>query len=55
MGDEAGDRLEYQLQVDCSEGTSAWVFAGVSVAYGCEENHETHFARTPGTRRTGGP
>lgn len=42
VGDEAGDRLEYMLQVDCSEGTSAWVFAGVSVACGCEENHETH-------------
>lgn len=44
--DATGDRVEYSLQVDCSEGTSAWAFAGVSVACGCEENHETHLVHT---------
>lgn len=46
LHDDAGDRLDYSLQVDCSEGTSAWVFAGVGVPCGCEENHETHFVDT---------
>ncbi|QEV50741.1 hypothetical protein CP981_02815 [Streptomyces platensis] len=46
VGDATGDRVEYSLQVDCSESTSAGAFAGVSVACGCEENHETHLVHT---------
>ncbi|MER6842130.1 hypothetical protein [Streptomyces platensis] len=44
--DATGDRVEYWLQVDCSEGTGAGAFAGVSVACGCAENHETHLVHT---------
>ncbi|MFD5394364.1 hypothetical protein ACFWJW_09070 [Streptomyces sp. NPDC127097] len=46
VGDGTGDRVEYSLQVDCSEGAGAWAFAGVSVACGCEANHATHLVDT---------
>ncbi|MFE1172857.1 hypothetical protein [Streptomyces sp. NPDC058773] len=36
------DPVEYTLQVDCSEGAGPCVFAGVSVACGCAEDHRTH-------------
>ncbi|MFH8571641.1 hypothetical protein [Streptomyces sp. NPDC017993] len=36
-------RLEFLLQVDCSEGVTPSVFASACVTCGCERNHETHF------------
>ncbi|MGP8296559.1 hypothetical protein ACTPOK_01010 [Streptomyces inhibens] len=41
--DEADDRLEFLLQVDCSEDVCPHIFVSVCVACGCEKNHETHF------------